>query len=730
MKSIFLAFASICSLLTASSVLAVPSGFPKQAIVSAVNEEKLTVLAGNTRPEANVANDQGAVEGSMPMQHMLLQLKRTPEREAALTQFIDDLHNPQSESFHQWLTPQQFAEHYGVASEDSATVTRWLQSQGLTVNGVTPSGMLIDFSGTAAQVTQAFRTEIHHYLVDGVSHIANASDPKIPTALAPAVAGVVSLHDFRPKGQLVPRAKPGYTYTTTNGTFHALVAGDIAAIYNLKPLFDAGYTGKGQTIMVVEDTYLYTTSDWAVFRDTFGLKKYSAGSLTQVSPSGGIPCTNPGFQGKKKDPGYGDDGEAAIDVEWATAAAPNAAIVLAACEDTTTTFGGLIALVNTLGGSNGPLPSVVSISYGEAEAVNGESANLTYYFAYQQAAVEGVSIFVSSGDEDAMSADNGNVAKHGIGISGFTSTPYNVSVGGLDFGYTALGVDPSIYWSATNSSTFSSALSYIQEIPWNGSCASTLLSAYYGGTTPAVFCNSSEVTTSTNPLSYFLNAFGGSGGPSGCALGTPAVAGVVSGSCVGYPKPQWQSGLFGNPNDGVRDIPDVSLFASNGIFDAYYVVCWSNPDPNVGGGFGCTGAPSTWAGFGGTSVSSPIMAAIQALVNQKTKSRWGNPNTVYYALAKSEYGRKGSAACNSTTVAKTGNNCIFYDVTQGDIVGACKKFQGTAYDCFLKKGDKYGISSTSDSKSDPAYITNVGWDFPSGIGSVNAYNLVMEWPGG
>ncbi len=730
MKSISLAFASVCSLLAASSVLAAPSGFPQQAIVSTVNEANLIALAGNTRPEANVANDQGEVEGSMPMQHMLLQLKRTPEREAALTRLIDDLHNPQSESFHQWLTPQQFAAHYGVASEDSAMVTRWLQSQGLTVNGVTPSGMLIDFSGSAAQVTHAFHTEIHRYLVDGVSHIANASDPKIPTALAPAVAGIVSLHDFRPKGQLVPRPKPGYTYSTTNGTFHALVAGDIATIYNLKPLFDAGYTGKGQTIMVVEDTYLYTTSDWAVFRDTFGLKKYSLGSLTQVSPSGGIPCTNPGFQGKKKDPGYGDDGEAAIDVEWASAAAPNAAIVLAACADTTTTFGGLIALVNTLGGSNGPLPSVVSISYGEAEAVNGESANLTYYFAYQQAAAEGVSVFVSSGDEDAMSADNGNVAKHGIGVSGFTSTPYNVSVGGLDFGYTALDVDPSIYWSATNSPTFSSALSYIQEIPWNGSCASTLLSAYYGGTTPAVFCNSSAVTTSTNPLSYFLNAFGGSGGPSGCALGTPSIAGVVSGSCVGYPKPQWQSGLFGNPDDGVRDIPDVSLFASNGIFDAYYVVCWSNPDPNVGGGFDCTGAPSTWSGFGGTSVSSPIMAGIQALVDQKTKSRWGNPNTVYYALAKGEYGRKGSAACNSTTVAKSGNSCIFYDVTQGDIVGACKKFQGTAYDCFLKKGDKYGISSTSDNKSDSAYITNVGWDFPSGIGSVNAYNLVMEWPGG
>src|SRR3984885_15233326 len=164
MKSICLACASGCLLLAASSVLAVPSGFPKQAIVSAVNEAKLTMLAGNTRPEANAANDQGAVEGSMPIQHMLLQLKRTPEREAALTQLIDDLHNPQSESFHQWLTPEEFAAHYGVASEDPPPVTRWMPTKCQTVNGVTPSGMLIDFSGTAAQVTQAFRTEIHHYL--------------------------------------------------------------------------------------------------------------------------------------------------------------------------------------------------------------------------------------------------------------------------------------------------------------------------------------------------------------------------------------------------------------------------------------------------------------------------------------------------------------------------------------------------------------------------------------
>jgi subtilase family serine protease len=721
----------LSSLLAVSIGQAAPSGSPTPMIAAPIDAAQVTALSGNTRPEANAANDEGAVADSLPLNHLLLQLKRSPESEAALNQVIQNLHDPHSSSFHQWLTPADFAAHYGIAASDVAAVKSWLQSQGFTINGVSPGGMTIDFGGTAAQVRQAFGTEIHHYRVKGALHIANNADPKIPDALLPVVAGVVSLHDFRPKAQFVKRqTKPNYTFTTSNGTFHALAAGDLATIYNLNPLFAAGYTGKGHTIMVLEDTYLYSTNDWKVFRSTFGLSKpYPYATLSQVSPSGAIACTNPGFQGKSTDPGYGDDGEAAIDVEWASAGAPNAAIVLAACEDTETTFGGLIALLNTLNGPYNKLPDVVSISYGEAEAVNGQAANLSYYFAYQQAAAEGVSIFVSSGDENAASTDDGNVAQHGIGVSGFTSTPYNVSVGGLDFGYTALGVNPSTYWSSKNSATFSSALSYIQEIPWDGSCASGLLAAFFG-TTPSAFCNSSDVTDPSNPLNYFLNAFGGSGGPSGCAVGSPSVAGVVGGSCRGYAKPYWQYGILGNPNDGVRDIPDVSLFASNGIFDAYYVVCWSNPntDPIVGGGFLCTGAPSTWAGFGGTSVSSPIMAAIQTLVNQKTNSRWGNPNTVYYALADGEYGWRGSSACNSTTVDKKANHCIFYDITQGDNQSACEKLHHAAYDCYILSGEKYGVLSTTDKSLVPAYLTNVGWDFPSGIGSVNAYNLVMSWP--
>jgi subtilase family serine protease len=706
-----------------------PAGRPTRVIRETINAAKLVTLEGNTRPEANAQNDRGVVSDGFRMDHMLLQLKRSPERDAALKQYADELHDANSTNFHKWLTADQFAERYGVAQEDVDTVTGWLKSQGFWVDGVQLSGLTIEFSGTAGAVRSAYHTEIHNLQVNGVPHFANMSDPQIPAALEPAVAGIVSLHNFRPHPLLVPRGN--YTFSNSNGTFHALVAGDLATIYNLNPVFAAGYTGKGQTIMVLEDTYVYSTADWDTFRKTFGLTKaFPFGTFSQVSPSGRLTCTNPGFQGKPTDPGYGDDSEAVIDAEWASAAAPNASIVLAACTDTSTTFGGLIALQNVLNGPFANLPSVVSISYGEAEASNGATANLAYQLAYLQAVVEGVSIFVSSGDEGAASADVGNPSTHGIGISGFSSTPYNVSVGGTDFGYTPDGVPASTYWNSTNSSTFSSALSYIQEIPWNDSCAGGLVASFLG-ITPLGLCNNSLVTSPSGSLNFLLNAVGGSGGPSGCAYGTPSTPGKVSGTCAGYLKPFWQFGLFGNPFDGVRDIPDVSLFASNGFWDAYYVVCWSNPDPNVGGGFTCTGAPSTWSGFGGTSFSSPIMAGIQTLINEKTHSKWGNPNFIYYALAQSEFGffGNGAGACNSNTVNKTHNTCIFYDITQGDNDVVCKADKsGNLTNCYRPTGDTFGVLSTSNSADKPAFTTNVGWDFTSGIGSVNAWNLVMNWP--
>ena len=699
-------------------------------ITHSVDEFSRVRLQGNTRPEANVQNDRGAVADDLAVDHMLLQLRRPPAQEKALQAFLQQQQTLGSANFHQWLTPAQFGERFGPAPEDIEAVTAWLQSHGFQVNVVYPSGMVIDFSGTAGALREAFQTEMHNLDVRGEKHVANFGDPQIPAALAPAVVGIASLHDFRPHPMhrpvnqphvdphsgtftsgVVPQAKPSYTFTSGGATYQAVVPADLATIYNLKPLFSGGLSGQGQTIVVIEDSNAYSTADWTTFRSRFGLSSYTSGSLTTVHPapkSGSNNCTNPGVV-------LGTDAEVILDAEWASAAAPSAAIQIASCSDTRTTFGGLIALQNLINASSTP-PAVVSISYGECEAYNGAAANAAYNAAYQQAVAEGVSVFVSSGDEGAASCDaNATRATHGIGVSAFASSPYDVAVGGTDYGDTFAGTN-STYWNSTNTATFGSAKSYIPEIPWNDSCASVLIATYVtgSGTTygSSGFCN-------TPTGREFLTTASGSGGPSGCATGTASTSGVVSGSCKGYAKPSWQSGIIGIPADGVRDIPDVSLFAANGVWGHYFVFCWSD---TAAGGASCSGAPSTWAGAGGTSFSSPILAGIQALVNQKTGARQGNPNPEYYRQAVKEYGTTGNASCNSSKGNTAASTCVFYDVTQGDMDVNCT---GT-HNCYRPSGTN-GVLSTSNSAYSKAYGTTTGWDFSTGLGTVNAYNLVNNW---
>ena len=711
---------SLASMMIAVSGLALSAAAqtasaPNARIVGPINDAIQVTLAGNTRPEAIPANDLGPVDDGLALSHMQLVLSRAPEQQAALDAYAASLNDKSSPNFHQWLTAAQIGANYGSAQADIDQVTGWLTAHGLAVNGVYPNKMLIDFSGTAGQVREAFGAEIHSYQVKGARHIANSTDPKIPAALAPVVAGIASLNDFRPRP--MHEAKPNYTFTSGGFTYYAVTPPDLATIYNLNPAFAAGYTGKGQTIVVIEDTDVYSTNDWTVFRSTFGLSKYASGSFTQVHPQAG-------WQNSCPDPGVnGDDVEAIIDAEYSSAAAPNAAIVLASCADTQVTFGGLIALQNLLVQPNPP--PLVSISYGECEAENGAAANFSYKITYEIAALEGVSVFVSSGDEGAASCDaDESIAVHGIGVSGLASTPYNVAVGGTDFGDSYLN-ENSTYWNATNTATYGSAISYMPEIPWNDSCAGALLADYASGSPigygPSGFCN-------TAFGEEFLTTASGSGGPSGCAYGNPSISGVVSGSCAGYAKPYWQS-VLGNPNDHVRDIPDLSLFAANGLWGHYYPICYT--DPNFGG-VPCVGTPDNWPGYGGTSFASPIMAGIQALVNQK-HGRQGNPNPTYYGIANAEYGWHGSAACNSSNGNAVGPGCVFHDVTMGDMDVNCtatqiqlgKKTYNASFNCYLD-GATNGVLSTSNYSYKPAYTSGTGWDFATGIGTVNAYNLVLS----
>jgi hypothetical protein len=696
-KSILLVLAQAGLMLVFTARDEAQTAGPRALITQAIDENKLVTLAGNTRPEANSQNDLGLVANDLHLD-MYLQLKRSPEQELAARQFVESLTDRTSPNYHQWITAAEYGQRFGVASEDIATVSRWLESHGFTVNNVPSHNMVIDFSGNAGQVREALHTEIHTLEVAGQRYFANMSDPRIPAALLPAVTGVVSLNNFKPHPMFVPKGQ----YTVGSAEF-LVVPGDLATIYNLNPAFSAGYTGLGQTIVVVEDTDLYSgTGDWTTFRNAFGLSSsYPSGSLTQVHPAAGAggSCTDPGING--------DDSEAAIDVEWASAAAPNAAIVMASCANTTN-FGGFIALQNLLT-NGGSIPGVVSISYGQAEVEDGAAFNSYINTLYQLAAANGVSVFVSSGDSAAAGTDRGNsVAIHGINVSGWASTIYNVAVGGTDFGDTAAGTS-STYWNSTNGTYYNSAKSYVPEIPWNQSCGSTVLAQYYGFSTtygPNGLCN---------VYNYWLDTTGGSGGPSACATGAPTAIDAVSGTCAGYAKPFWQS-IFGNPADGVRDLPDVALFASAGFWGHYYVVCYSDPSY---GGPSCTGAPSNWAGFGGTSVSSPIMAGIQALIDQALGSKYaGNPNPVYYEIGQNEYSTSaGRTACNSTT--GPASTCIFNDITQGDMDVPC----AGAFNCYLD-GQALGVLSTSNTSYAPAYATASGWDFATGIGSVNASNLL------
>ena len=431
-----------------------------------------------------------------------------------MEQFIEAQHNPKSPLFHHWIGAQEFGQRFGAAQSDVGKINEWLESYGLKVESVYNNQMIIDFSGTASQLESAFHTEFHNYQVKGEMYVANSSNPKIPSALAGVVVGPLYLNNFRP----TPMHEKLHTshinsvsgnvdadYTPGNGDY-PLVPWDLEKIYNISPLYTAGISGQGMTIMVVEDTNQWncnptnqlgactSSSDFAVFRNTFGLARWPAGNLSQSNPGTTTlnHCNSPRTGG-----GYpagsginADDVEATIDVEWATAAAPSANIVSAACASPSGGFGGLTAIQNTLNHPGADNVDVISMSYGEAEALTGATLNAAFNTTFQQAVTAGIGIFVSSGDEDAASSDGGgsacsggaggDCAKDGISISGWMSSQYDVSVGGLDFADTYLG-ENTTYWSGANNVFYGSAKSYIMEQPWNDSCASTLLSLFETG---------------------------------------------------------------------------------------------------------------------------------------------------------------------------------------------------------------------------------------------------------
>ena len=689
-----------------SALAANRAGSPTAAprIVDAVDETKLVTLAGHTHPLAAPKYDRGPVADSLPMEHMYLELKRSTEQETALEQAIQEMQDPHSSKYHQWLTAEQLGRDYGPSQQDIDTVVAWLSSNGLQVNQVYKNGLTIDVSGTAGQVREAFHTQVHNYLVNGKQHIANASDPQIPAALSSVVVGFTSLNDFMPKAQVQkPKANFSFPCTGCPDGFNGLqlydeAPADLATIYNVTPLYKASQpiTGKGQTVVVLEDTDIMP-ADVVTFRKAFGLSSYS-GTFVQIHP--GTGCTDPGLNA--------NEDEAALDAEWAGAVAPDASVELASCADTATMFGGFIAAQGLLDLQTPP--PIISVSYLNCEANLGPSGNAYIFGLWQQAASEGISVFVAAGDGGPAGCDDFDLpvptwAVAGIAANGFGSTPYNVATGGTDFIDTAEGTN-STYWSLTNTASGKSAKSYVPEMTWNVSCASNILYDYFEYTDGLSFCNSAIG-------SNFVDLGAGSGAPS-----------------IVYSKPYWQTNIPGIPNDGVRDLPDISLFASNVFWNHGVLYCMSDA---AQGGVPCDYSNPTDALFnsaGGTSFTAPQFASIQALINQKAGAPQGNPDPIIYSLARSEYGtasnpnKSNLSSCNASQGNKIGSSCVFNDVTAGNINEPC---YGTN-NCYNPSPAGYGLMSTSDTTLIPAYPTTTGWDFATGLGSVNVTNLVNSWP--
>lgn len=310
--------------------------------------------------------------------------------------------------------------------------------------------------------------EIHRLHVHGEDHIANMSDPQIPAALAPAIAGIAWLNDFRPKPQYTgPTPGTCQPYDKNNNwaqdwTCYWVVPADLWTIYNFPT---SSYDGTGQTVAVMEDVDpLFGNSDWCDFRNVFfGETTCKTGLFKVVHPNS---CNDPGSNPPAP--------EVVIDPQWASAAAPGALIKVAACPGNGTTPGYLIALENYVDKYSG---QIISMSYGFCEASLGLGGMSLLNTTYQQAAAEGFSVFVAAGDAGAALCDWGNdYAMQGIAVSGYASSPYVVAVGGTTFADWALGNPiPSPYWSSQNGQYWGSAPSYIPEIPWNSSCGNRLL---------------------------------------------------------------------------------------------------------------------------------------------------------------------------------------------------------------------------------------------------------------
>ncbi len=535
---------------------------PDARITRAVDERQLIELKGHVHRRVHSVTPVAAAVGDLAMERMMLLLGGSPAQRESLEALLTAQQDPGSSSYRRWLTPREFGEQFGPAPQDVETITAWLREHGFRVNAVARGRRFVEFSGTAAQVAEAFHTQINSYVVEGKPYWANATNPYIPAALAPVVKGIASLHNFprRAMHRVVARTSVAKTNATATPEFnlsgggHALGPYDFATIYNVLPLWNSNPSmdGTGQKIAIAAQSNI-NTADVSDFQKYFGL-----------------PLKPPQIIVNGTDPGIvsGDAEESELDVQWSGAVAKGATILLVVSKTVDLSAAYIV---------DNNLAPVVSMSYGSCEQDDQQGSQF-YNLLWQQAAAQGISVFVAAMDNGSAGCDDPSSSyanTRGLAVNGLASTPYNVAVGGTQFNENG---DTS-YWNNTSDTHHASANRYIPEVVWNDSAASGL--------------------------------WAGGGGVSTL-----------------YSRPAWQTGT-GVPATGVpatdpgssghhRLLPDVSLAAAG---NDPYVVCLNRKCPG-----------SVYLMYG-TSASTPAFAGLMAIVNQYTGATQGNPNFRFYPLS-------------------------------------------------------------------------------------------------
>jgi uncharacterized protein (TIGR03437 family) len=436
---------------------AVPALSQQERITAPIDNGRRVTLAGQRHRSARPELDEGSADPSFRVAGITIHFKPSAAQSAELEKLLAEQQDQASPNYHRWLTPEEYADRFGLAQADMDKVASWLRAQGLSVDYSPRGRNWMVCSGSAAQVRDAFGAEIHRYRVGGQLHYANASDPTVPAALAPVVGIIRGLDDFRlqPRSHILPTPLP--LLTTTSGV-HAVTPGDLAVIYDINPLYAKGINGTGQTLVIVGQTNI-TMSDIESFRRQFGLVANDP-KLVLV----------PGYP----DPGVlqNDLGEALLDLEYSGGIAPNATIQFVYAPN---------VLESVVYAIDQNLAPVMSMSYGscEAEVSSGSSTSAAFRSAAQQANAQGMTWIAASGDSGAADCElqgQTSAGTHGPSVDMPASVPEVTAVGGAEF-----NEGSRTYWSNTSSSTGTSAQSYIPEMAWNDTAADGALASGGGG---------------------------------------------------------------------------------------------------------------------------------------------------------------------------------------------------------------------------------------------------------